>query len=90
MDGKEPCSTTAGPDQTAWDIKQDRAAGELILNIAPDQRVHIRVDQDDPTKAWSALKKVFVQQKASSRFVAYDEFFSIRKCAEESLPALAA
>ena len=38
----------------------------------PQTRVHIRADQDDPTKAWSALKKVFVQQKASSRFVAYD------------------
>ena len=61
-----------------------------MLNIAPDQRVHIRADQDDPTKAWSALKKVFIQQKASSRFVAYDEFFSIRKRPEESLPALAA
>ena len=90
MDGKEPQPTTAGPDQTAWDIKQDRAAGELMLNIAPNQRVHIRADQDDPTKAWSALKTVFVQQKASSRFVAYDEFFSIRKRPEESLPALAA
>ena len=87
VDGKEPHPTTAGPDQT--DIKQDRAAGELMLNIAPDHRVHIRADQDDPTKAWSALKKVFVQQKASSHFVAYDEFFSIRKCAEESLPVLA-
>ena len=51
VDGKEPRPTTAGPDQTAWDIKQDRAAGELMLNIAPDQRVHIRADQDDPTKA---------------------------------------
>ena len=77
VDGKEPYPTTAGADQTAWDIKQDRAAGELMLNIAPNQRVHIQVDQDNPTKAWTALKKVFVQQKASSRFVAYDKFFSI-------------
>ena len=61
VDGKETCLTTAGPDQTAWDIKQDRAAGELMLNIVPDQRIHIWVDQDDPTKAWSAPKKVFVQ-----------------------------
>ena len=90
VDGKEPHPTTAGPDQIAWDIKQDRAAGELMLNIMPDQRVHIRVDQDNPTKAWTALKKVFIQQKASSCFVAYDEFFSIWKHPEESLPALAA
>ena len=90
VDAKEPCPTTAGPDQTAWDIKQDRAAGELMLNIAPDQQVHIQVDQDDPTKAWTALKKDFIQQKASSHFVAYDEFFSIQKCPEEPLPSLAA
>ena len=90
VDGKEPHPTTASPDQTAWDIKQDRAAGELMFNIAPNQRVHIRADQDNPTKAWTALKKVFIQQKASSHFVAYDEFFSIQKCPEESLPALAA
>ena len=41
VDGKETHPTTAGPEQTTWDIKQDRAAGELMLNIAPDQRVHI-------------------------------------------------
>ena len=41
VDGKEPCPTTAGPKQTAWDIKQDRAAGKLMLNIVPNQRVHI-------------------------------------------------
>ena len=90
VDGKEPHPTTAGPDQTAWDIKQDRAAGELMLNIVPNQRVHIQADQDGPTKAWIALKKVFIQQKASSHFVTYDKFFSIRKHPEESLPALAA
>ena len=83
-------SLAPGPDQTAWDIKQDRAAGKLMLNIVPDQRVHIWADQDNPTKAWTALKKVFIQQKASSCFVAYDKFFSIWKCPEEFLPALAA
>jgi hypothetical protein len=31
-----------------------------------------------------------VQQKASTRFVAYDEFFTIRKRPDESLPALSA
>ena len=41
-------------------------------------------------KAWSALKKVFVQQKASSYFVAYDKFFSIWKHTEKFLPALTA
>ena len=90
VDGKETCLTIAGTEQTALDIKQDKVAGKLMLKIAPNQRVHIWANQDDSTKAWDALKAVFVQQKASSCFVTYDEFFSIRKCPEESLPALAA
>ena len=37
VDGKETHPTIASPEQTAWDIKQDRAAGKLMLDIAPDQ-----------------------------------------------------
>ena len=40
-----------------------------MLNLMPDQQVHIRTQQDD----------LYVQQKASTGFVAYDEFFTIRK-----------
>jgi hypothetical protein len=90
VDGKEMRPSTPAKEQEAWDIKQDRAAGELILNLMPDQRVHIRDSQDDPTAAWKALAALFVQQKASTRFVAYEEFFSIRKRSDESLPALSA
>jgi len=61
-----------------------------MLNLMPDQRVHIRALQDDPTATWKALAMLFVQQKASTRFVAYEEFFSIRKRSDESLPALSA
>ena len=90
VDGKETRPSTPAKEQEAWDIKQDRAAGELMLNLMPDQRVHIRTQQDDPTAAWKALETLYVQQKASTRFVAYDEFFTIRKRPEESLPALSA
>ncbi|KAF9242397.1 hypothetical protein BU15DRAFT_44056, partial [Melanogaster broomeanus] len=76
--------------QPAWDAKQDKAAGELMLNLEPDQRVHIRAHQDDPTAAWTALASLYVQQKPGTRFLAYDEFFSIRKKEEESLPVLTA
>ncbi|KIJ17299.1 hypothetical protein PAXINDRAFT_73827 [Paxillus involutus ATCC 200175] len=37
-----------------------------------------------------ALKALYVQQKTGTRFVAYDEFFSIRKHQEESLSAVTA
>ncbi|KAI9571899.1 hypothetical protein HD554DRAFT_1987521, partial [Boletus coccyginus] len=45
---------------------------------------------DDPSAAWKALKTLYVQQKPATRFVAYDEFFSIRKRPEETLTALTA
>jgi hypothetical protein len=90
IDGKELRPSAGAKEQEAWDIKQDKAAGELMLNLMPDQRVHIRAQQDNPTAAWKALEMLYVQQKASTRFVAYDEFFTIRKRPDESLPALSA
>ncbi|KAF8834990.1 hypothetical protein BDN67DRAFT_913805, partial [Paxillus ammoniavirescens] len=56
----------------------------------PDQRVHIREYQDDLAAAWTIIKTLYVQQKPGTCFVAYDEFFSIRKCQEESLSAVTA
>jgi len=61
-----------------------------MLNLMPGQQVHIWTQQDDPTAAWKALETLFVQQKASTQFIAYDEFFTIRKHPDESLPALSA
>ena len=37
VDGKETHPTTPAKEQEAWDIKQDQAAGELMLNPMPDQ-----------------------------------------------------
>jgi len=90
VDGKEKCPTTGDKEQESWDIKQDKAVGELMLNLMPDQQVHIQALQDDPTAALNALAMLFVQQKASTCFIAYEEFFSIRKCSDKSLLALSA
>jgi len=37
VDGKEKRPGTAGTKQDAWNVKQDRAAGEIMLNIMPEQ-----------------------------------------------------
>ncbi|KIJ61370.1 hypothetical protein HYDPIDRAFT_74350, partial [Hydnomerulius pinastri MD-312] len=66
------------------------ACGELMLNIHPEQRVHIRAHKDDPIPAWKAIQALFIQQKPGMRFAAYDEFFSIRKRQDEALPSVAA
>ena len=55
INGKEKKLTLGNKEQEAWNIKQNKAAGELMLNIAPDQRVHIQAHQDDPTAAWTTL-----------------------------------
>ncbi|KAF8837029.1 hypothetical protein BDN67DRAFT_909972 [Paxillus ammoniavirescens] len=39
VDGRETRPSTAGEEQTKWDLKQDKAAGKLMLNLHPDQRV---------------------------------------------------
>jgi len=51
VNGKEKRPTTGDKEQESWDIKQDKAAGELMLNLMPDQGVHIRASQDDSTTA---------------------------------------
>ncbi|KIJ09343.1 hypothetical protein PAXINDRAFT_17563 [Paxillus involutus ATCC 200175] len=50
----------------------------------------LKEHQDDPAATWTALKALYVQQKPGTCFVAYDEFFSIRKRQEESLSAVTA
>lgn len=90
VSGTEARPTAAGDDQDKWDAKADKAAGEIMLALEADQRVHIRTVQDDPVAAWNALATLYVQQCPGARFVAYDEFFSIRKREDESLTSLTA
>ncbi|THH09759.1 hypothetical protein EW145_g1773 [Phellinidium pouzarii] len=45
---------------------------------------------DDPIKMWGELEKMQHQDNPASRFIAYDQFFSITKKEDESLTALTA
>ncbi|KAJ8581367.1 hypothetical protein M405DRAFT_751925, partial [Rhizopogon salebrosus TDB-379] len=38
-----------------WDVKADKAAGELYLACSVEQRMHIDAVQDDPVKIWTTL-----------------------------------
>ncbi|KIK29646.1 hypothetical protein PISMIDRAFT_89024 [Pisolithus microcarpus 441] len=62
VSGTEAHPTAAGDDQDKWDAKADKAAGEIMLALEADQRVHIRTVQDDPVAAWNALATLYVQQ----------------------------
>jgi len=72
----------------AWELKSDKAAGQLFLMVEQAQRVHFNGIKDDPVKMWAALCSVHMQQCAGTRFNAYDDLFSIRKQEDESLQSL--
>ena len=58
-----------------WEDKQMKAAGELFLNVLPDQRTHFAGLEDDPVAMWAALEKVHLQKRPGARFNAYDDLF---------------
>ena len=68
-----------------YEIKAEKAAGEIFLLVQPDQRVHFRGFEEDPVRMWSALEAAHVQRKPGARFNAYDDLFSIQKNDDESL-----
>lgn len=76
--------------QTKWDLRADKAAGELYLALSSEQRTHVDAVQDDPVQIWSTLASIHLQQRPGARFNAWDDFFSIRKQPDESLSSLIA
>ncbi|KAG1756178.1 uncharacterized protein EDB91DRAFT_1241276 [Suillus paluster] len=86
---KRPADTQADA-QAKWDVKADKAAGELYLACSVQQRMHIDAVQDDPVSIWSTLASIHVQQRPGARFNAWDDFFSIRKQPDEPLSTLIA
>ncbi|OAX31498.1 hypothetical protein K503DRAFT_812656 [Rhizopogon vinicolor AM-OR11-026] len=78
VNGSETCPSDADA-KAKWDVKADKAAGELYLACS-----------DDPVKIWTTLASIHLQQRPAARFNAWDDFFSIRKQPEESLSTLIA
>jgi len=76
--------------QAKWDVKADKAAGELYLAYSVEQRMHIDAIQDDPVKIWTTLASIHLQQRPGAHFNAWNDFFSIRKQPEESVSTLIA
>ena len=83
MAQKRPTSDT--DLQAKWDVKADKAAGELYLACSVEQRMHIDAVQDDPVKIWTTLASIHLQQRPGARFNAWDDFFSIRTQPDQSL-----
>ena len=91
VSGAEKCPDDSKADlQAKWDIRADKAAGQLYLLLSAEQRTHIDAVQDDPAQIWSTLESIHLQQRPGAWFNAWDDFFSIRKKQDESLTSLIA
>ena len=90
VNGTETRHATDTDAQAKWDVKADKAAGELFLACSVEQRMHIDAVQDNPVEIWTTLACIHLQQRPGARFNAWDDFFSIRKQPEEFLTTLIA
>ncbi|THH22544.1 hypothetical protein EUX98_g8150 [Antrodiella citrinella] len=83
----DPLALTAEESkaENAWDDKAMKAAGELFLNISPEQRIYLAGIEDDPVLIWTTLESLHLQKRPGARFNAYDTLFSIHKLEGESL-----
>jgi hypothetical protein len=90
VNGSETRHATDTDAQAKWDVKADKAAGELYLACSVEERMHIDAVQDDPVAIWTTLASTHLQQCPGARFNAWDDFFSIRKQPDESLCTLIA
>jgi hypothetical protein len=58
VNGSETRPKSDTDAQAKWDVKADKAAGELYLACSVEQRMHIDAVQDDPVKIWTTLASI--------------------------------
>jgi hypothetical protein len=99
VDGSNPMPAPQDPDKVTteekkelleWKQKAAKAGGGIWLALDDSQKVHVSDVKSDPAGMWKKLEAVHVQKKPSSRFIAYDSLFNIRKEETETLSALMA
>ena len=58
-----------------WEIRAEKAAGQIYLLVDNDQRVHFRGYEEDPIQMWKLLEAAHFSKKPGARFNAYDDLF---------------
>ena len=92
-----PALTDRNPDTVAflqskldnYNVAKERAAGEIMLMLEPDEQDVVCDLSDSPKQLWDALKKRHVQERPTARYNAYDDFFNIRLKEGETLSHVA-
>ena len=63
VSGAEKCPEDSKADlQAKWDVRVDKATGQLYLSLSAEQRTHIDAVQDNPAQIWSTLESIHLQQ----------------------------
>ena len=83
-------TTTSGDEQDTWDKKNWNAAGVIYSYCDPSIQPLIRESLNSSKTMWNKLKELYEKDSAASRFLLMDEFFSMAKQPDETLPALCA
>ena len=91
VDSAEPCPPDSDKEsKLKWQMRAQKAAGELFLSVEQDQKSHFHGILSDPIRIWTTLCDAHKSKKPGERFNAYDSLFSIRKQPNESLQSLCA
>lgn len=85
VDGKITKPTSPGDAQDTWMIRDMNAAGVIYSYVTEPIQTLIRGNLNSSVDMWNTLKTHFSQDNAASRFLIFDEFFSIAKQPDESL-----
>src|SRR5215475_14323953 len=72
-------------EATAWELKAEKAAGDIYLFVESDQKVHFRGYEEDPIMMWNLLEQAHLSKKPGAQFNAYDNLFSICKEHDKTL-----
>ena len=81
-------SPTPSLDEYALSLMQEQAAGIIWGGLEDSQKALVKEFMDRPKLMWDTLKDHHQQQNSTSRFLAYEQLFSISKRDDESLVAL--
>ena len=71
-----------------WQLANMNAAGVIYSQVESQIQPLIRENLDSAFDMWSTLEEHYSKDNAASRFLVYDEFFSISKAEDESLTSL--
>ncbi|KIO02022.1 hypothetical protein M404DRAFT_72895, partial [Pisolithus tinctorius Marx 270] len=89
VNGSEKRPDDAAKSCSKWDLRADRAAGELDLVLSSEQRTHVEALISGAVMVWEKCENE-VHRHHMNSFNAWDDFFYIRKQPDESLSSLIA